>query len=204
MRKKIWFMLTLTALSAPLPAADAVLSKDQRARAIQWLEDSRKEFLAAVDGLSGEQWNFKPAPDRWSVGEVAEHIMLAEGALFARVEQALAAKPNPDWEKKTAGKSAFLEQGLLNRTHKAQAPETIVPKGNFTRAQIMSRYAAERAKTLEFIRKTELPLNEHTAEHPFPIFNTLSAYQWVIYIPLHNLRHNQQIAEVKATAGYPK
>ena len=43
------------------------------------------------------------------------HIMLAEGLLFTRVEQALAAKPNPGWAAKTAGKSAFLEQGLLNR-----------------------------------------------------------------------------------------
>ena len=76
-----------------------------------------------------------------------------------------------------------------------------MPKGKFTRAQIMSRYGADRARTLEFVHKTEFPLNEHTAEHPFPIFNTLSAYQWLIYIPLHNLRHNQQIAEVKAAAG---
>jgi hypothetical protein len=202
--RKIWFMLTLTALCVPLAGADATLSNDQRARAIQWLEDSRKEFLAAVEGVTDEQWNFKAAPDRWSVGEVAEHIMLAEGLLFTRVEQTLAAKPNPDWEAKTAGKTAFLEQGLLNRSHKAQAPEPIVPKGKFTRAQIMSRYGADRARTLEFIRKTELPLNEHTAEHPFPIFNTLSAYQWLIYIPLHNLRHNQQIAEVKVSTGYPK
>ena len=124
------------------------------------MEDSRKEFLAAVEGLTDEQWNFKPAPDRWQVGEVAEHIMLAEGLLFARAEQALAAKPNPDWEAKTAGKIAFLERGLLNRGHKAQAPEPIVPKGKFTRARIMSRYAADRAKTLEFIgRRNYLSMN---------------------------------------------
>ena len=36
------------------------------------------------------------------------------------------------------------------------------------------------------------------------VFGTLNAYQWLIYIPLHNLRHEKQIAEVKATKGYPK
>ena len=39
--------------------------------------------------------------------------------------------------------------------------------------------------------------------HPFPIFKVLNAYQWLLYIPLHNLRHDQQIAEVKRTPGYP-
>ena len=76
-------MLTLTTLCAPLPGADAALSKDQRARAIQLLEDSRKELLAAVEGLTNEQWNFKPAPDRWSAREVAEHENRWERAPFS-------------------------------------------------------------------------------------------------------------------------
>jgi len=202
--KRILFALALAGLCLPLPAADPALTQDQRRHAIQLLEDSRKEFLAAVQGLTDAQWTFKPAPDRWSVGEVAEHIMLAEGLLFAKVEQAIASKPNPDWEAKTSAKTAFLERALLSREHKAQAPEPIVPKGKFTRAEIMSRYAEAREKTVKFIRETQLPLNEYTSEHPFPVFNTLNAYQWLIYIPLHNLRHDQQIAEVKASAGYPR
>ena len=54
-----------------------------------------------------------------------------------------------------------------------------------------------------FVKDTQLPLKEHNSEHPFPVFNRLNAYQWLLYIPLHNLRHDQQIAEVKATPGYP-
>jgi len=47
-------------------------------------------------------------------------------------------------------------------------------------------------------------LKEHTVDHPFPVFGTLNAYQWLIYVPLHNMRHDQQIAEVKASPGFPK
>ena len=187
-----------------LYAADAHMTPEERTKVLHWLEESRQEYLAAIDGVSEEQWKWKPTPERWSVGEVAEHIMLAEGLLFAKVEQAIASKPNPDWEAKTSAKTAFLERALLSREHKAQAPEPIVPKGKFTRAEIVSRYAEAREKTLKFTRETQLPLNEYTSEHPFPVFNTLNAYQWLIYIPLHNLRHDQQIAEVKASAGYPR
>ncbi len=123
--------------------------------------------------------------------------------LFGKAQEALSAKPNPDWEAKTAAKTAFLERVMVARKNKAQAPEPVVPKENFTRAEIMKRYQEGRARTLAFIRETRLPQSEYTSEHPFPVFNTLNAYQWILYIPLHNLRHDQQIAEVKATAGYP-
>jgi len=57
---------------------------------------------------------------------------------------------------------------------------------------------------VKFASQTDLALKEHTEVHPFPIFGTLNAYQWLIYVPLHTERHDKQIAEVKATAGYPK
>jgi hypothetical protein len=180
-----------------------MLTEPQRDRVIQLLEDSRAEFLAAVDGLTAAEWRFKPAPGVWSVAECAEHIMLSEGLLFSRVKKAIAGQPNPDWAAQTAGKHVLLEQALLSRMGKALAPEAITPTGKFTRQEILSRYEGDRAQTLEFMRTTQLPLDQYTLDHPFPVFRTLSAYQWALYIPLHNLRHDQQIAEVKAAPDYP-
>ena len=73
-----------------------------------------------------------------------------------------------------------------------------------SRADIMTLLKDGRAKSLKFIETTDLPLKAHTLDHPFPVFGTLNAYQWLIYIPLHNMRHDQQIAEVKASPGFPK
>ena len=119
------------------------------------------------------------------------------------MEKALGSPTNPDWEKKTAGKTEFLERVMVDRSHKATAPEAIRPRG-LSKEEVMRRFKEARAQTIRFARETEAPLREHTAEHPFPVFNTLNAYQWLIYIPLHNLRHNQQIAEVKANPQYPR
>ena len=44
--------------------------------------------------------------------------------------------------------------------------------------------------------------SKHTAANPF--FGNLNTHQWLLYMPLHDLRHNQQIAEVKASAAYPR
>jgi hypothetical protein len=93
---------------------------------------------------------------------------------------------------------------MAPRLGKAQAPEPIVPRSGLTLAQVQERFEQQRAEIVKFAAETDVSLKEHTAEHPFPIFGTLNAYQWLIYVQLHTERHDKQIAEVKATAGYPK
>ncbi|MDP8980571.1 MAG: DinB family protein [Acidobacteriota bacterium] len=194
----------LLAASATLWGQDPSFTPQERANVIQLLKDSRKEMIDAVKDLTDEQWKWKPAPNRWSVGEVAEHIVLAEGSLFGRMQAALDGPPNPDWATKTAGKTELILKVMAPRLGKAQAPEAIVPQGKMTRAEVMARFDEGRAKTLRFAEETKIALKEHTSEHPFAFFGTLNAYQWLIYIPLHNMRHDKQIEEVKATAGFPK
>jgi hypothetical protein len=179
------------------------MTSAEKEQLIKYLKDSQTEFVAAVTGLSDAQWKWKPAPERWSVNECAEHIMLAEGLLFAKAEEAIKNPPTPDWETATKGKTEILLQVMAPRLGKAKAPEDIVPSGTLDRAVLMRRFAEARGKTLHFVEATQLPLKEHLAEHPFPIFNPLNAYQWVLYIPLHNMRHDKQIEEVKATPGFP-
>jgi len=195
----------LAVLTASLiSAAEPVLTQQERAHAIQLLRDSEAEFLKLTSGLSESQWTYKPTPDRWSVGETAEHIVLAEGFLVSKLEEAMANAPNPDWEAKTAGKTEFIERVMPDRSHKAQAPEPIQPHGKWSQEETVTHYKEVRARALKIISETDAPLKSHTSEHPAPVFGTLNAYQWLIYIPLHNLRHNQQIAEVENSPGFPK
>ncbi len=189
-------------LAATLLAADARLAPEDRSQALRWLDDSQKDFLTSIDGLTEAQWKWKPAPNRWSVGEVAEHIVLAEAALFATAKKTLSVPANPAWEEATKGKTARLEAILAPRVGKAQAPEAIVPQGGMTLAQVQERFAKQRAEIAQFAKETNTPLKEHIIDNPF--FGPLNGYHWLIYGPLHTMRHNKQIAEVKATAGYPQ
>ena len=196
-------MILLSLLSCvPVFAADARMTPEDRTKVLNWLEESRKEFLAAIDGLTDQQWKWKPAPDRWSVGEVAEHIVLAEASQFANVKKAIASTPDPAWEAKTKGKTERLVAVLAPRLGKAQAPEAIVPKGGMTPAQVRDRFEKQRSEIVKFATETDAPLKQYTIDNPF--FGPLNGYQWLIYAPLHTMRHDKQIAEVKATAGYPK
>jgi uncharacterized damage-inducible protein DinB len=183
---------------------NAHISALERNKALDWLRESHQEFFAAIDGVSEEQWKWKPTPESWSVGETAEHIVLAEALLFKFVEQSVNSPANPDWEEQTKGKTELIERVMAPRLGKAMAPQPIAPTGKLTQAQAKVRFEMQREKMAKFENDAPAALKEHTAVHPFPDFNTLNAYQWFIGVPLHTMRHNKQIEEVKATPGYPK
>lgn len=184
--------------------SDPRMTAEERAKVVSLMLSSQKEYLDLLENVNEAQWNYKPSPFKWSVGQTAEHIMLAENLLFGVVQRALQQKPNPDWESKTAGKEQVLERILPGRVGKAQAPFEIRPSGKLTREEVIKRFKELRAKALAFAQQTDLPLKQHTLDNPFPVFSTLNAYDWLLYIPFHNLRHDKQIMEVKASPGYPK
>ena len=201
--KHLIFMMTLASTVA-FGAPDPKLTAEDRAKVIRYLDQSEKQFKELIADVTPAQWHWRPAPEKWSVADCAEHIVLAEGLLFASVKKAVASPANPDWYEQTKGKTEFLERIMPNRTGKAVAPEAIVPSGKWTKEETIAKFDEARAITRKFIDTTDVALSEHTLEHPFPVFKTLNAYQWLIYIPLHNLRHNGQLGDVKKAAGYPQ
>ncbi|NOT62539.1 MAG: DinB family protein [Acidobacteria bacterium] len=180
------------------------MTKADRTQLLKRFDDATKQTLDAVTKLTDAQWNYKAAPEKWSVGETLEHITITEGFLLKTVQDALAAPANPMWAERTRGKIEILERRMLNREIKAQAPEPIVPTGKLTRAEVMARFKSHRAATRKLMAVTQAEVHAHTQDHPEPTFGTLSAYQWLIFTALHNLRHNLQIEEVKTGAGFPK
>ena len=186
---------------AQAPASDATMTRAERAELVDLLNKSEKEFLDAVESVSDAQWTFKAGPDRWSIGEVAEHLVLAEAGLFSTATKSLAAPADDKWTA-TVGKTELLKRALPNRTTKVDAPQEIRPRGDLTRGQVMARFKEQRARTTAFAQETEAPLKTHTAPNPF--FGPINAHQLLLYIPLHNLRHDQQIAEVKTAPDYPR
>src|ERR1700693_1961534 len=79
--------------AAPAPTT---LSAEERDAALSSLQSTHDAFLKSIAGLSEKQWRFKPAPDRWSVAEVSEHIAVSESAIFGLVQkQIMSGSANP-------------------------------------------------------------------------------------------------------------
>ena len=192
------------AFSGVSSAADVpTLTAEERAQFRQWLDESEQTLMALIENVEGEAWTWKPAPDRWSVAECTEHIVKSEAALMEAAQEALAGEPDPEWESKTTGKAGMIAQVMPDRSGRAQAPQEIRPQGGVTKEALLAEFRAQRAELEELIADPARELKSYTREHPFPVFGWLNAHQWLIYVPLHTIRHSKQILEVKESPGFP-
>lgn len=183
-------------------AAAQTLSQEDRDSALKYLESTEQGVLDATKGLTAEQWNFKQAPDRWSVAEVAEHIAAAEDLLFGMITtQVMKAPARPAGEDVKAVDQMVLT-GVPDRSHKAQAPEPLKPTNRFGSPEAALKHFQEsRQKTIDFLQKTD-DLRAHASDSP--LGKKLDGYEWLLFIAAHSERHTKQIAEVKADPKFPK
>lgn len=197
--------LVLSVMMLPPSMAFAEpLTKGERDRAMSYLHATRKQFLDAMDGLSEAQWKWKPAADRWSVGEVAEHIAVSEqfileGAVEKTIQGPRAAA---DVLEKTKGKDESIQKSVPDRTRRFQAPEPLMPAARFAdRAALTAAFKERRDRTIAFVEKTPAELRLYVVKHP--ALGELDAYQWILLIAAHSERHTRQLLEVKETSGFP-
>jgi hypothetical protein len=197
--KRILTVFLLLTASAVFSSAQTQAERD---RAIQYLEKTRQGVLDSTKDLSPAQWTFKPAPDRWSVAEVMEHIAAAEDLLYGMIqEQAMKAPARPAGEDVKAIDELVLT-AIPDRTHKAQAPEPLKPTNRFGSPDAAIKHFEEsRAKT-EAFAKTAQGLRDHAADSP--LGKKLDPYEWILFIAAHSDRHTKQILEVKADSNFPK
>lgn len=172
--------------------------------ALSHLRKSRIAFVAAINGLSDAQWKFKPAPDKWSIAECAEHIAISEEELLRMVR---AASVEPLAEGMKLPGKAFdgeLLKLYLNRTYKAQSPEILKPSGRWKdQTSLRQDFWQMRNETIRFAETTTVNLREHGFMHPV-LKRPLDCFQWLLVISAHTERHTLQIEEVKKSVDYPK
>jgi hypothetical protein len=211
MRTKIqvnsWLPIVVLAGSAVLMLADSsnTLTQAERDRAIAELAGSRKAFLEATKGLSPAQWNYKAAPERWSIAECAQHIALSEDFIFGMVRDKVMTSPaTPEKREAVQGKDDSIPKIMTDRSRKAKAPEPINPATHeMSPDASVKQFLVSRARTIDYVRTTQDDLRDHFADHPAPAIGTLDAYQWILLISGHTRRHTLQILEVKADPHFP-
>ena len=202
-------LLTLCLLAGSLVAQTAqqaatTLTPEEREAALKLFQTTHDNFIKSISGLSQKQWTFKPAPDRWSVAEVAEHITVSETTIMGLIQHMLMPSPAaPEKREQVKGKDQLILEKVPDRSHKAQAPEMLRPTGRWaTEVDLSKAFEDARKANMEYIRTTNDDLRDHFFDHP--VFGTLDGYQWLLLVATHSARHTAQIEEVKADPNFPK
>ena len=192
----------LFALAPALFADSGTLTPSEREYLVQQLETSKAEMLASIQGLTQDQWKFKPAPDVWSVQECAEHLIKAEGLLFGAAQQGLTTPAVERPATSNTERDQKIVAMIKDRSKKAKAPEPLVPSGQFaTPADAIQAFTLARDKSIEYVQSTNDPLRVHIIKNG-PV-GDVDAYQLLLIMAAHTARHTAQIKEVEANPGYP-
>ncbi len=191
-------------VSAP-GAAPATITPEERRNLLVKLDASQKKLFAAIQGVSTTQWHWKPAPDRWSIGEVADHLDLAEVRTLEFVQGLMAGIPAaPEKKAETAGKDQRIAAEIPDRTqHRMMRPDFLAPTDRWAGPVAFEKeFLGNRARTIAYVKATRDDVRAHTAPHPE--MGLMDGYQWLILIAAHGERHTAQILEIQAMPGYPK
>ncbi len=150
--------------------APTTLSPEERAAALKSLQATHDAFLQSIAGLSEKQWKFKPAPDRWSVAEVSEHIAVSESLIFGMIQSKIMTSPaDPAKRAEVAGKDEIILTKVPDRSRKAQAPEFLKPTDRWaTQAELTKAFEDSRKGFRQF--PPALPSGRWASGTRVPVF----------------------------------
>jgi hypothetical protein len=178
------------------------VSTQERDYAVNALSTTREALHAAVAGLSAEQLTYKPAPDRWSITECLEHIVLVEKGIFGAVRSGMSGPAEPDKRAEIRVSDVDVIKGVRSRSFKIQAPTPFVPTGRFgDAAGALAAFDEQRTAVIDYAQTVTEDLRTHYFMHL--VMGRLDDYQALLLMASHGERHRKQIEEVKTSPDYP-
>jgi hypothetical protein len=163
-----------------------------KATLLETLRKGEEAFLHSVAGVSETKCRLRPAEDRWSVLECAEHVAVAEevmlGLVTGKRQTRNAEEPKRD--------SRILRSGT-DRSMRFDASYQSRPRGRFsTLAEAVAHFQAVRERTLRLVRETSEDLRATEVTHPHHVVGVISTYECLLLMGSHAQRHALQIEEV--------
>lgn len=163
------------------------------------IDETRERFYRRVEELSDEQASARPAPDAWSVAEIAEHLAIIERSVLRLMKNVLAQIEAAGEQGDGAAslmKPFSLERHVeRSRREKYVAPEMARPKGEARLADSLAHLRRSREE-LRALRPRIEAADLNAVSYPHPAFGPLNVYEWLAFIGIHEARHLRQAEAV--------
>jgi hypothetical protein len=166
---------------------------------LEHLDRTRAVLRDAVDAVSPPLRERRPAPERWSVAEIVEHLSLVESRLAQRIAAlpiAAPAEPTPPSRPGALVGSIDVAR-VLDRGRTVVAADAVHPHPGCTFDFAWSALEESRQRLRDAVLARDgIPAGD--ARFPHPALGTLDIHQWVVFAGYHEERHAAQIRDVAA------
>jgi len=153
-------------------------------------EKAREKLLNEVSGLSDDKLNEKPSQTEWSIRQVLEHLYLMEGGIAKTIQKQLI-----NGETRTTRDKPI--ERTVDRSFKVEAPDYFQPGEQFlTLKELLEKLSV----THEILKNIADTVPQETLEaksYPHPVFSNMNLKQWIPFVGYHEIRHIEQIQEIK-------
>lgn len=164
----------------------------------------RETLQQALAAAPVELRGMRPAPERWSVAEVLEHLATVEAqvvALLRRgVQQARADGPLPPLATATPVVPTIDGARLLDRERRIPAGAGVLPARGLDADAAWAELAASRDRLVRLLHDVDGQCTD-AIHAPHFVLGTLTFAQWIVFLGFHEARHAAQIATTVAALG---
>lgn len=160
-------------------------------------------LIASVQSLNNEQLQFKPADDRWSIGQCLDHIIKSEKLLLDIIKKEMQNDPQSRLLDSIGVSDAQIEAQLADRTTTYRAPKVLEGVNDYQQAnRAISDYKVIENKIISFVNATDIEaMRMHHSVYPF---GNSDVYQALMSLAGHTARHTVQIHKVMANEAFPR
>lgn len=147
-----------------------------------------ENFISEFNKVSPELVNAEQKPGSWTIGQLAQHIILATAGI-------------PDGKNKQSDRPAdqlepSIRETFLDYTRKFEAQEFITPeKKNYDKEALQSKLKNNQELLLQIIKGKEL--DYLCLDMELPGWKYLTRYEWIKLIIYHVERHIKQLKRLK-------
>jgi hypothetical protein len=180
----------------------------------QWCARLLSEFSAAdaraialVKDLSFAQLNWKPAPDKWSVGLCIEHLCITNEVYGPPIAAALVTAPSSAVPEITPGWFArwFIRSYIAPSTKTAKAPPKIAPTSSTVDLAILDRFLGTNRDARQLVeRAAPYDVNRLRFKNPFIPLLRFTVGTGFEILSKHEQRHLLQAERVLSAPGFPR
>ncbi len=179
-----------------------MITQEERETALALLARSRTTVLKAVEGVTDEQANWKPMPERWSILEYIEHLAVSDVGLVSLVKRTLESPEHIETEEERKGREQKIRETPIPRGVN-RAPESLKPVARFrSLSEAVAAFLAARERTIEYAQSTTDELRRHFTPHP--VLGPLDAYQWLCGNAKHAESHAAHVVEIRGMPDFPR
>ncbi len=153
-------------------------------QATQLLISASDRFAAQCERATALQWQHRPSASDWSMGDVAEHLTIANGNIAKRLSTL-----TPLGERR----SEVIDDEIPYLFYRGDEPPNVAtPSGAWSSwTEHAEEYRTSVKAILTTIENARYDLRTYGAGHP--VFGTLDGAQWLLFSGAHTERHRSQL-----------